>query len=529
MTARLAVVGALAVTLFAGGCATLPPGLDAPKSVSSALANPETTALGKPLAARAGEHPGMSGFNLLVDGTSSFALRMQIAAKAERTLDVQYFVLQQDDTGQLLLGALLAAADRGVRVRLLLDDAFGFDSDSKIRPLAAHPNVEIRIYNPFVMRQQLAFLRGVEYILEAGRVNYRMHNKLFIADNAIAVTGGRNVGDEYFQASTELEFGDFDLAVVGPVVRQLSHSFDVYWNDRLAVPVDALPSGKPTAKDLDACRASLAAHKLKMDSSPYVRSLPSTDKVAAILSGRLPLVWAKAVIAYDTPDKAATVSGEQPGHLMWKRVATMAEMAKSELIIVSPYLVPGDSEMAILHALRQRDVRVRILTNSLASTDMPIVHAGYLRYRSPLLDEGVELYEVRPQPGEPQTDRGPIKSASSGAFALHAKVFVVDRQRVFVGSMNFDRRSLRINTEIGLIIDSPELARQIAARFEAIAQPANSYQLALESASGVAPTRIQWVSVEGGRTVRYDSEPGVDAVKRSFIDTLSLLPLDELL
>jgi cardiolipin synthase C len=411
----------------------------------------------------------------------------------------------------------------------LLDDALGTEGETMIRALAAHSNIEVRIFNPFVLRQELAFLRGLEYLLVAGRLNYRMHNKLFIGDNAIAVTGGRNVGDEYFQASTVLEFGDFDLAVAGPMVRQLSQSFDVYWNDRLAVPVEALPLGVPSAKDLEACREILAAHKEKMASSDYLRSLPRNDLLADMLSGKLPLVWAKAVLAYDTPDKAATIQGEQPGHLMWKRVAMAAEAAKNELIIVSPYLVPGPSEMDLLRQLRERGVRVRMLTNSLASTDIPIVHAGYRRYRVPLLEQGIELYEVRPQPGQPLGRHGFIKSGSSGAFALHAKVFVIDRQRVFVGSMNFDRRSLRINTEIGLIIDSPQLAREIAARFEAIAQPANSYKLLLDGANGGGPRPLRWLSAEEGKTRSFDVEPGVDAVKRGLIETLSLLPLDDLL
>ena len=450
---------------------------------STALARPETTTLGKRIGARAGVHAGLSGFSLLMDGTNSFAMRMSIAAKAEKTLDAQYFLLQQDDTGQLLLGALLAAADRGVRVRLLLDDALGIDGGARIRPLVAHPNIEIRVFNPYLARQELGVLRGVEFLLQAGRLNYRMHNKLFIGDNAIAVTGGRNVGDEYFQASTELEFGDFDLVVAGPMVRELSQTFDVFWNDRLAVPADAQPFGKPTATDLEVCREALTDHARRMASSAYVRSLPASDPLADILSGKVPLFWAKAALAYDTPDKASTINGEKPGQLMWKRVATATEAVKSDLIIVSPYLVPGDSEMDLIRQLRERGVRVRILTNSLASTDMPIVHTAYRRYRIPLLQMGVELYEVRPQLGEPETKRGPIKSGSSGAFALHAKVLVFDRQRAFVGSMNFDERSLRVNTELGLIIDSQPIARDIAARFDAITQPANSYKVVLQPAS----------------------------------------------
>ncbi len=519
----------LAAALLLNGCATMPPGLDAPKTESSALPEPETTTLGKRFAARAKEHPGLSGFRLLADGAESFALRMRIAEKAEKTLDVQYFVLQQDETGQLLLGALLAAADRGVRVRMLLDDAVGIDGGAKIRPLSAHPNIEIRVFNPFVARQELAFLRGVEYLIQVGRLDYRMHNKLFVADNAIAVTGGRNIGDEYFQASTELEFGDFDLAVAGPMVRDLSRTFDIFWNDRLAIPVEAQPLGNPSPTDLDAARAALAGHKAKSATSVYVATLAKGDPVAEMLSGKRPLVWAKSTLAYDSPDKASTLNGEHPGQLIWKRVAVATESVKSDLIIVSPYLVPGASELKLIRQLRERGVRVRILTNSLASTDMPIVHAGYRNHRVPLLEMGVELFEVRPKLGQPDTIRGRIKSASSGSYALHAKVFVFDRERAFVGSMNFDRRSLRVNTEIGVIVDSREIAREIAARFDAITQPANSYQVVLGPASSSAFPSIQWRGVDSGNMVTFDSEPGVDAVKRSWIETLSLLPLDGLL
>ena len=519
----------VAMALLAGGCATLPPGLEVQKTESAALAEPETTTLGKRFAARAKEHPGMSGFRLLTDGAESFALRLQIAQKAEKTLDVQYFVLQQDDTGQLLLAALLDAADRGVRVRILLDDALGIDGGAMIRPLSAHPNVEIRVFNPFVTRQEFAFLRGVEYLLQVGRLDYRMHNKLFVGDNAMAVTGGRNIGDEYFQASDEREFGDFDLAVAGPMVQNLSRTFDIFWNDRLAIPVEAQPLGQPTQDDLAKARVALSGHREKMQSSAYFDSISKRDQLADILSGKRPLIWAKGTLAFDSPDKASTVTGEQPGHLMWKRVAGATESVKSDLIIVSPYLVPGRAELELLRQLRERGVRIRILTNSLASTDMPIVHAGYRNYRVPLLQMGVELYEVRKKLGAPETSRGSLKSPSAGAFALHAKVFVFDRERAFVGSMNFDRRSLRINTELGLIIDSPQLAREIAARFDAITQPANSFQVVLAPGSSSDFPVIEWRGLEKGSFVSLDNEPGVKPLKRSWIETLSLLPLEGLL
>jgi putative cardiolipin synthase len=509
--------------LGAGGCATLPPVLDGAKAPSSALANPTVTTLGREFAAREKQHPDQSGFHLLTGGQGSFALHLEVAARAERTLDAQYFLVRQDDTGKLMLEALLEAADRGVHVRLLIDDAEAFDAGSTIRPLAAHPNIEIRIFNPWVVRRELSFLRWAEFLVGSARLNYRMHNKLFVGDNAIAVTGGRNIGDPYFQASDAHNLGDFDLAVVGPMVRALSRSFDRYWNDKLAVPVESLPLGKPSAGDLEKCREILAAHKAKMADSEYVRSLPNRDLIASMLSGRLSLTWASAQLAYDPPEKGQVERDERPGTLIWERVGKLIEGAQQELIVISPYLVPGDSEMAVLERLRQRGVRIRMVTNSLASTDMPIAHAGYVRYRLPLLEAGCELYEVRAQPGAPEA-HGMIRSGESGAFGLHAKSFVVDRKRVFVGSMNFDQRSLGVNTEIGIIIDSPSLAEDVARRFDALVQPANSYHVSLAPGGG-----LQWTTEEAGKALRLDREPAVDAARVALIDALSVLPIDSLL
>jgi putative cardiolipin synthase len=525
-TRAIIAAALVASALLGAGCASMPPGMDGPKPASTALADPGKTTLGKRFAARENANKGLSGFRLLIDGTDTFALHLEIAEKAERTLDVQYFLLREDDTGKLLLESLLRAADRGVRVRMLIDDAEAFEADSKIRPLAAHPNIEIRIFNPFIVRRELTPLRWAEFVVGSRRLNYRMHNKLFIGDNAVALTGGRNVGDAYYQASNKVELGDFDLLVVGPMVQALSQSFDLYWNDRLAIPAARLLPGAPTQEELDKTRQVLASHREKMADSEYVRSLPKTKLLDQLLSGKVPLVWARASIAYDLPDKAKTAS-EAPGRFMWERVAAAVEETQRELIIVTPYLVPGESEMALIRRLRERGVRVRILTNSLASTDMPVVHVGYMKYREPLLEAGCELYEVRPMLGKPQDGHGTIKSGSSEHFGLHAKVFVIDRRRAFVGSMNFDQRSLDINTEIGVIIDSPKIAADIASRFEAIVQPANSYQLALESAS--TGRSIQWITEVDGKPIRFDADPDVDAGKRAVIRMLSLLPIDGML
>jgi putative cardiolipin synthase len=263
--------------------------------------------------------------------------------------------------------------------------------------------------------------------------------------------------------------------------------------------------------------------------APYMRALATNEPLTAMLDGRSSLAWANGEVIYDSPQKAKVQDGEQGGRLLRHRLGEVAKQVQTELIVVSPYLVPGTAGMKFLEGLRERNVSVRILTNSLASTDMPVVHSGYQAARAPLLGTGVDLYEVRPVLGKPVVRGNRLRSLSSGQYALHAKVFVFDRQRVFVGSMNLDQRSLHLNTEIGLIIDSPELARQIALRFADIAQPANSYVLMLSKADGLGGRHLVWRTVEDGKPVDYDQEPAVTFWQRMQVDMLSLLPLDALL
>ena len=299
----------------------------------------------------------------------------------------------------------------------------------------------------------------------------------------------------------------------------------------MAIPIEALAGGKPSAQDLADYRGVLGANheKLLAGDAPYMRKLAAGEPLAAMLAGKSSLVWATAEVVYDSPEKAKIEDGEQSGRLLRQRLGKVAKQVQSELLIVSPYVVPGPAGMKFLGELRARNVSVRILTNSLASTDMSIVHSGYQAFRVPLLEMGVELYEVRPVPGQ-TTDRGSqLKSPSSGRYALHAKVFVFDRQRVFVGSMNLDQRSLHLNTEIGLIIDSPELARQIAARFAEIAKPANSYVLVLGDADALGHRHLVWRTLEDGKPVDFEQEPATTVWERMQVDMLSLLPLDELL
>ena len=510
-----------------GGCATFIPGADYPRVISTALADPDATRLGKVFATGTREHPGTSAFRLLPAGPDGFATRMQMANVAERTLDVQYYIIQMDDSGRQLGDALAEAASRGVRVRVLIDDSNGAGREAEIYALAASPNIEIRLFNPFWFRGTLPFLRHLEFMTRASRLDYRMHNKLFVVDNQIALVGGRNIGDEYFQGGAEFEFGDYDVFAAGPVVRTLSGTFDNYWNSAIAIPVQALNAGTPTRGTLDAFRDEARRRRAQAAGEDYIRRTTSGEPLAGMLSGKLPLVWASATVVADSPDKAKVEKGEIVGHLMHRAVANAAMAARSELLMVSPYLVPGTEGMQMLRALREKNVRVRVLTNSLGSNDVLLAHAVYTNYRPALVKAGVELFEVRPVLGQPAGSGGSGgKSSAAGRFALHAKAFVFDRRRLFIGSMNFDQRSLHLNTELGLIIDSPELARQVAARFEAIVRPANSYQILLRQEAANAPGHLVWRTEEGKATFEYAEEPADTLWRRVNMGMLTLLPLD---
>lgn len=530
MGSRCFALAACVVSLL-GGCASLPPGSDFPRSHSSALEQPEETRLGRSVGAAARQHEGQSGFRLLPTGVNGILARLQMADAAERTLDVQYYIYREDDTSKLLSEAILRAADRGVRVRVLLDDLDASGRENLTVALDAHPNIEVRLFNPFAYRGEVHLLRFFELAIRAPRLKYRMHNKLLVADNAVALVGGRNIGDEYFQASPEFDFGDYDVFAAGPIVRELSNTFDDYWSSAMAIPVEALGNRRSSATALDEYRNALEEHRRRMNGTDYLRQLATGEPLAGMTSGSTPLVWARAEVVCDSPDKANAEGREAFTWLNHGPVAQAAAAVRSELLVASPYFVPGDEGMHFLLALRKRGVRVRVLTNSLEATDVSAAHAGYARYRPLLLRNGIELHEVRPTFNEPGGSGTPLASAGSGRFSLHAKVFVFDKQKLFIGSMNFDRRSLRINTELGLIIHSPELARQVARQFESIADTPNSYEVMRDrdSDNGFGPPRLRWRTEKEGAVVELDVEPTRSVWQRLTVDFLLLLPLDVLL
>jgi cardiolipin synthase C len=503
---------------FLAGCATLPPGSDFPKTRSVSL----NALKGIGLPFDPGQHQAgdKSGFRIVSIGVDGFLMRMEMINAAKRTLDLQYYIFRSDETGRLLTVALTRAADRGVRVRVLVDDGDTIPGDEQLIAIARHANIEIRIFNPFDYRGYNRLLRDTDYLLHHPRLDYRMHNKLLVADNSMAIVGGRNIGDQYFQIDPDSQFADDDVYVTGPIVPALSGTFDNFWNSVLAIPAESLPASKPYGR-----RNSAHADKVEKAGFNYQTKLQTGEPLASLISGRVPLVWARAQLVCDSPEKKRVLEGSSVGSLMYEPVAMAVRAVQSELLMVTPYFIPSNDELRSLETLRKYDTRVRVLTNSLESTPTLPAHSGYMRYRKKLLQNGIELHEVRSLLGSSRGSGESTHLARFGNYALHAKLYVFDRQRLFIGSMNFDQRSSRLNTEVGLIIDSPELSQQIADRFEAMVKPENSYTVGFRPGAPHS-THLVWRTVEAGSPVEYDTEPSRNTWRKFKVKLLSIFPLD---
>lgn len=502
-------------------CASLP--TDIPREASHALADTNGTRLGRMTSEEAAAHPGLSGAHLLSRGQDAFLARLALAEAAERSLDVQYYIWRNDSTGRILLHHLVLAAERGIRVRLLIDDLGTAPNDAHLLLIDQNPNIEVRLFNPIASRS--ARLLGT--VMDFGRVNRRMHNKSFTADGQVAIVGGRNIGDEYFEAASEMDFADMDVLAIGPVVKQVSDSFDLYWNSPAAIPIAALAPKRTSGEDVNRARAALAEYGESQRSGPYAEALRASGLAQELRAGSLRFFWGKAEALYDDPAKIAQSPQDQSTHLL-PQLSRITDAAQSELLIISPYFVPGDAGVDYFRRMRERGVHVVVLTNSLAATDVSAVHAGYSRYRRALLESGVDLYEVKPtarRPGEPKV-RGTGLVGSSRA-SLHAKVFIFDRHFLFVGSLNLDPRSASLNTEIGLVFESPELAALAATELMAGVSGA-TYRLALvppEKTPG-AKQRIEWIEQESGKELRHNTEPQASIWRRVGVWFLSWLPIE---
>ncbi|HET8900279.1 MAG TPA: phospholipase D family protein [Rhodanobacteraceae bacterium] len=471
---------------------------------------PAATELDRWVAPLLAAQPGRSGAVLLHDGLDAFALRAVSARSAGRSLDLQYYIWRDDLCGRLLALEVWRAAERGVRVRMLLDDMNAHGLDRQLLRLDAHPNIEVRLYNPF--RNRAGLRRLVETVVRALRVNHRMHNKAWIADGRLAVVGGRNIGEAYFGAAVDSNFRDLDVMLMGPAVAQAESIFDAFWNDPAAVPVTGL--GSVAAAGLHALLASLDQQCADPRVQTYLQRVHAAPGVRDFMAGQVSPCWVEALqVMSDPPQKWRR--DDRAGWLVQRLVALIAG-ARTEALLISPYFVPGRRGSAALVQLERQGTRVAVVTNSLAANDVPAVHSGYARYRKPLLAGGVRLNELRAQ--------GKTASAGllgSGGASLHTKAVVVDGERGFIGSFNLDPRSADLNTEMGVLFDHAGLAAAVKAEFQRLAGPALSYGVTLG-----ADGQLVWLDGASEPPRRRRREPDASRARRLLARVLAWLPIE---
>ena len=510
---RLAPAGALVVAALAlSGCASLPP-LDGRIS-STALTETADTKLGQAVTAAERERKDESGIYPLPQGREAFAARVVLARAAERSLDVQYYIWHTDTTGFLLLEELWNAAERGVRVRMLLDDNGIKGLDPVLAVFDAHPNIEVRLYNPYPNRG----FKPLGYITHFKRLNRRMHNKSFTADTQLTIVGGRNVGDEYFGAGEGTLFVDLDVVAAGPIAGEVAAAFDIYWNSNSAYPADGIV-GKPAPNGIADVKARFAAVHSSPEAAEYIQAIRETRLVESVLAHELPFDWSRVQLLYDPPGK--TLDEAEKKDLLLADLKHAVGVPQRELDIVSPYFVPGKAGTKALSAYPESGIKLRIVTNSFAATDVGSVHTGYAKRRKALLRSGTKLYELKPNA---PSDGHPKKGDGSSSASLHGKTLQVDRSRVFVGSFNLDPRSVNLNTEMGVMIEDPRLAEALSNWVDRVPQTV-AYQVILDP-DGCG---LEWIELTDQGEIRYHHDPKVGFLKRVLATIIGWLPIESLL
>ncbi len=498
------------------GCTSLP--TDYERITTTALEDPAPNTAHSMFAEEVEAHPGQSGFVLLASGESAFAARDDMMAIADKTIDAQYFLWHSDQTGRLFLDRLIRAADRGVRVRLLIDDIATDGKDVGIAHLDNLPNVEVRLFNPLAHRNARVF----DFLGDLSRVNRRMHNKALIVDNTLAVVGGRNIGNHYFGVDTVFNYRDLDVMAVGPVVPQISEVFDEFWNSEYAVPIEVFVEEDLQLEETRRLQQELHAWaEAGGDDYPYPVLRDRENNIQSLEAARAKLIWPNYVeLLFDDPEKAG---GDEDSPFV-SRGDLLAEQVKSEVMIETPYFVPQERLVERFRNMVDRGVRVRILTNSLASIDMVPAFAGYSNYREPLLRSGVELHELKAD--VEVTKKYWSFVALQSRATVHTKAMVADREWVYVGSFNADPRSRNINTEVGLLIHDPELSGEVADFIETGMIPESSYQLSLNEGRGPGE-RLTWVEEVDGEEIQHNDEPDAPLWLIASSWFMSLLPIED--
>lgn len=510
----------LIITACSTGTFARPDAKEYHRTVSHAIPQSAKTSLGEALKQPIAAHPGQSGFMLLVHGSASFEMRLALIQAAEKTLDIQYYLVNDDKTANLLLEAILQAAARGVRVRFLIDN-IGLDEVNRtLSMLDGVKNIEIRVFNPFVTRDQPFLSRVIGIFTDIGQITKRMHNKTLISDNQLAIIGGRNLGDEYFDEDKNSNFNDIDILSAGPATADISRSFDRYWNSDEAFPISVLERPASNPENIARIRAALRQEWAEASKSRSGKRILNARLAEGLKNSDIDFIWAPGEVVVDTPEKIKKdkdVAESKP----LLRFTDIAEKAAEEIIIVSPYFVPQKEGTEWLAKLVKRGIKVRVLTNSLASTDVVVVHTGYRRYRREIVEAGIELYEMKPINSQRPRQRM-LGSTAPPRANLHGKFFVIDRRHLIIGSQNFDPRSDELNTEIAFHIHSKVLGEKTARLAEEIMSPENSYQVIMNE-----DKNLDWRSREKGEIkISRHADPKAGILRRIEVFLFSLLPLE---
>jgi len=511
------------VMLFCEGCVSIRPHSSTERT--RAFEQPEKTGLGRLVGSLAQAHPRQSGFRLLENGREALVARTALADAAERTIDAQYYICDPDAAGSLFFKRLIAAADRGVRVRLLLDDN-NLSDDREMATLCAHPNIEVRVFNPFKYRARWA--RLPQYAVDFNRMVRRMHNKIFIADNAVSIIGGRNIGNTYFSLDAESNFRDFDLLVAGPLTRDASAAFDEYWNSEWSVPATRLVWRIPKSADLEKLKTQIASRVQTIDGFEQENEERGRGYLHE-LSAQNALIWADGEIVSEPPHKIQPGSHETTQ--VSSRLAEEYRRTHHELLVEMAYLVPTEELQNQLSDLKRRGVSVKIMTSALEATDVSLVFSAYEKYRPNLLEAGVDLYEYKAHAGLTRSERRWYKPRST-LSSLHTKAIVFDEERVYIGSANLDPRSVKLNTEIAVLVRSRKLAKQMSDYLAEDFSPARSWHVQLYSAWEYRPERgvwrqqkyLTWTGEHNGKPVTLYVERAASLWQRTKAFLYSLLP-----
>ncbi|MGF1786358.1 phospholipase D family protein [Photobacterium swingsii] len=492
--------------LLLSGCAQT--AFSEPKTASYAIAAHPKTKLARYIAPELSAHPNQTGFYPLADGKDAFIARLAIIQSAEHSIDVQYYIFRDDLTSTVISMYLYQAAERGVRVRLLLDDMQS-RNDEDMANIAAHPNIEVRLFNPFEQRKA----RAIGLVSDFDRLNRRMHNKSLTVDGTFSIAGGRNIGDEYFSADSSVEFGDFDLLMVGDIVAPIATQFDVYWNSNAAIPIEHLQGQGSKIPHLELAQWYNEQYQ-DIATSEYFYTLARLPIIEKLKTKKIPFYWGDAELYYDLPSKLSTPSQENP---LLHQISALLDHTKQELLLISPYFVPTKAGALALAKASREGKQITIITNSLASNDVFAVHGWYAKRRQMLLESGVRIYETQVDPHITQQHSW----IGSSRTSLHAKTYILDREQLFVGSFNFDPRSAQYNTEMGVVVHSPLFAERIYQRL-GNALKKNTYRLALDEDGNIV-----WFDDHNQK--RYTSEPDASLMLRMGAWFSGMLPIENLL